>query len=296
MTPEQLLARKRYLGASEAAAACALSPYMTPLELWTDKTSDEVVQRDSSAMEWGRRLELVVLKKYEEAAGQQVRGRQKFVVDREFPWMSATLDGLRRDRVVEVKTASRPDEWGKAEDAVPIHYLAQVHHQMRVTRKTLADLVVLIAGSDYRVYTIPFDRELSDMIVQREVEFWRCVETRTPPDCSTVADTNLRWPRHADVTVEATDRVLEAIQRLTELQREQKSMDKDVEQLQLLVRTYMAEASLLQYSQQTLATWRTQTGSRFDTTAFKAAHPELYAQFTKQTETRVFRLAKEMTK
>ena len=37
--------------------------------------------------------------------------------------------------------------------------------------------------------------------------------------------------------------------------------------------------------------WTRVTSSRFDTTAFKKAMPELAAQFTKQTETRRFSIA-----
>lgn len=37
--------------------------------------------------------------------------------------------------------------------------------------------------------------------------------------------------------------------------------------------------------------WTRVTSSRFDTTAFKKAMPELHAQFTKQTESRRFSIA-----
>ena len=38
-------------------------------------------------------------------------------------------------------------------------------------------------------------------------------------------------------------------------------------------------------------TWKTVTGNRFDSVAFRAANPTLYAMFTKSTETRRFCLA-----
>ena len=38
-------------------------------------------------------------------------------------------------------------------------------------------------------------------------------------------------------------------------------------------------------------TWKTITGNRFDSVAFKKANPDVYAMFTKSTETRRFCLA-----
>jgi predicted phage-related endonuclease len=43
----------------------------------------------------------------------------------------------------------------------------------------------------------------------------------------------------------------------------------------------------------TVATWKHQTRSSFDTKAFKEAHPELASQFTKTTNTRTFLLKGE---
>ena len=107
MTPEQLALRKQYIGASEAAAACGLSPWCTPYELWADKTSDEITERDSARMEWGRRLESVVLHKYAEglADASVLEAPCLFRVSEQYPWMGCTPDGLLPDRVVEVKTA-----------------------------------------------------------------------------------------------------------------------------------------------------------------------------------------------
>ena len=294
MTPDQLIARKAYIGASEAAAACGLSPWCTPFELWQRKTSDAEQQPDSAAMEWGRRLEAVVLHKYAEDTGTSPESPCLTVVSKEYPWMSCTPDGLLPDRVIEVKTSghAKLSDWGEAGSGeIPLQYLLQVTHQMIVTGRRLADVPVLFSGSDYRCYTVPYDAELGDLLIQREQAFWQHVENKTPPDVKSIADAVARWPKDTGTTVKATLEIAEAVASLREIEVQQKLLEADAEALSLAIRTCMADASVLEDgSGRTLATWKAQVRSQFDFQAFKSAHADLYAAFTVKHPSRVFRL------
>lgn len=294
MTPEQLAARKRYIGASEAAAACGLSPWQTPFELWQTKTADTTDDVDSVHMEWGRRLESVVLAKYAETALAPIETPCASRTSNEYPWMSCTPDALLPDRVVEVKTAglAKSAEWGEpGTDAVPMQYLLQVTHQMIVTGLRLADIPVLIGGSDYRVYTVPYDPQLGELLIERERTFWRHVEDGTPPDVRSIADAVARWPQDMGTAVIASQDIADAVAKLLELERQHDAIEADVDALGLAIRTCMADASILTDSAgRTLATWKAQSRSQFDYQTFKHAHPDLYKQFTQNHPTRVFRL------
>jgi putative phage-type endonuclease len=294
MTPEQLAERRRYIGASEAAAACGLSPWMTPFELWQSKTSTGVSDVDSPAMEWGRRLESVVLAKYAEDTRTQPEAPCAFRASFAYPWMGCTPDALLPDRVVEVKTAglAKAREWGDAgTDAVPLHYLLQVTHQMIVTGRRKADIPVLIGGSDYRVYSVDYDPELAAMLIERESEFWMCVESGTPPDVKTIKDATARWPKDTGEIVVATAPIAEAIVRLREIEERQKALEADADALGLAVRACMADAATLTDSAgNVLATWKAQQRHTLDQKALKAAHPALHAEFTTTATSRVFRL------
>lgn len=299
MTPDQLLARKRTIGASEAAAACGLSPWTTPFQLWQDKTSDTVEQVDNARMEWGRRLESVVLAKYAEGIDTRAVPMQSPClthVSETYPFMSCTPDALLPDRVVEIKTAglSSAREWGEpGTDVVPMHYLLQVTHQMIVTGRRLADIPVLIAGNDYRLYTVNYDEELAALLIDRERAFWRHVEDRTPPDVTSIADAVARWPKDVGTTVVATPEVALAVTHLQEIKQQQDELEADADALSLAIRTCMADASILtDAAGNNLATWKAQSRSQFDYAGFKAKHPDLYAQFSAKQSTRVFRLAK----
>ena len=188
LTLEQLVVRKDYIGASEAAAACGLSPWKTPYELWADKTSAIVIEQQSARMEWGNRLEAVVMLKYLEDLPPEAGTLEapcQFQVSAEYPWMGCTPDGLLPDRVVEIKTAGlgQAREWGEpGTDAVPLQYLLQCTHQMIVCNRRKADIPVLIGGNDYRVYSVDLDEELANLLITREREFWQHVENKTPPE------------------------------------------------------------------------------------------------------------------
>jgi putative phage-type endonuclease len=294
MKPEQLAQRRRYIGASEAAAACGLSPWQTPFELWQSKTSDGSGDTDSPAMEWGRRLEAVVLAKYAEDTRTTPEAPCAFRASFAYPWMGCTPDALLPDRVVEVKTAglAKAREWGEpGTDAVPLHYLLQVTHQMIVTGRKKADIPVLIGGSDYRVYSVDYDPELAAMLIERQSEFWLCVESHTPPDVKTIKDATSRWPVDTGSTVIATAAVFDAVSKLREIEERQKALEADADALGLAVRACMAEASTLTDSAGTvLATWKAQTRHALDQKALKAAHPALHAEFTTTATSRVFRL------
>jgi putative phage-type endonuclease len=293
MTPEEFQRRKGFLGASEAAAACGLSPWTTPFELWQQKTSD-LVSADSAPMEWGRRLESVVLAKYAESCDGELEYPCLPRVSPDYPWMSCTPDAMRPDRVVEIKTTSNTREWGEAgTDAVPIQYLLQVHHQMIVCGLKRADVPVLIAGHDFRVYSIDYDAELAAMLIERERTFWQHVIDGTPPDVKTVRDANARWQKDTGSTVEATQAVFDAVLKLRELDEQIAKLEADHDAVQLAVKTCMADASTLtDTAGMVLATWKAQSRSQFLFQEFKQAHPDLYAKFSEKQMTRVFRLAK----
>lgn len=292
MTPEELETRKHYLGSSQSAAAVGADQYKSPYELWLEFTTGQVTA-DRAPMEWGRRLEAVVLEKYAETCDEDIEYPCLPQVSTEYPWMRATLDARRPSRITEIKTTKDPREWGEpGTDEVPIRHLLQVHHQMVVTGYRKADIAVLIGGSDYRVYTVDYDAELAAMLIERERQFWQHVTDGTPPDIKTLRDANARWQKDVGTSVEATPPVLEAVFKLREVNEDIDRLEADRDALQVAIKTCMADASILTATGEVLATWKNQSRSTFNYQEFKATHPDLYKQFSTQQQTRVFRLAK----
>jgi predicted phage-related endonuclease len=75
--------------------------------------------------------------------------------------------------------------------------------------------------------------------------------------------------------------LMDARQRIEALEEKEKI-------LKGLLMTSMGEAQRLMLGDRPIATWKTQTRNALDQAALKAAHPDLVAQFTRETSARMF--------
>ena len=65
--------RKQGIGGSDAGAVCGLNPYRTAIQVYYDKTTDEIEEIDNEAMRQGREFEDYVARRFTEATGKKVR-------------------------------------------------------------------------------------------------------------------------------------------------------------------------------------------------------------------------------
>jgi putative phage-type endonuclease len=284
-----LKARSTGIGGSDVAAILGLSKWKTPLTVYMEKRGELAPQPDNDAMRWGRYLEPVVRQAYADETGREVRLPEQLVRHPRHDFMIANVDGFTEDRrIFEAKTARTADGWGEpGSDQVPQPYLLQVQHYMEVTGFDVADVAVLIGGSDFRLYEVPADHELQEMLVDAEAEFWKQVQSGEPPEPVTYADVIARWGRasRADLVM-ADDETIRALNQLRELKVQREHLEIAEEQWRAVVCKALGECdTLVDGAGKTLATWKASAGAkRFDSVAFKAAHPALYDQFIKQGE------------
>lgn len=282
---EFLSARTSGIGGSDAAAILGLSKWKTPLAVYQEKRGEVAPQDDNEAMLWGRVLEPVIRQQYAERTGRTVRIPDNLIRHGSHGWMIANLDGMTDDgRVVEIKTARVAAGWGEpGTDEVPQEYLLQVQHYMAVTGFPVADIAVLIGGSDFRLYEIHADHELQSLLIHEEGRFWQCVERATPPDPMSFADCQARFGRSSkEGVIEASPEVLQALKRLREIKAGIELLEAEADDQKAVVMKALGESDTLVSAGTTLATWKAAAGAkRFDSAAFKAAHPEMYGQFVK---------------
>lgn len=110
-----LAVRRTGIGGSDAAAAVGLNPYMSPLELWLDKTgraeglSGPDPNDTTSPTYWGTLLEPIVAASYTKQTGNKVRRVNAVLRHPTIPFMLANLDreivGARDVQILECKTA-----------------------------------------------------------------------------------------------------------------------------------------------------------------------------------------------
>lgn len=218
ITPELrenwLAERSQGIGASEVAAIVGASPWMSPIEIWQQKTGRTEPVTENESMRWGSLLEPVVIGEYERRNGVVVTGRQRFVRHPLMPFFAATLDGVAGDKLIEIKTTSAfSKDFGDEEsDEIPDQYRVQIHAQMAVTGLERAELVVLIGGQRLKVYPVERHVPLVNLIEDRVGEFWRFVQDDTPPTWGKLTPAALAWINPdcegvADWTAADVDRV-----------------------------------------------------------------------------------------
>lgn len=186
---------KRALGvsASEIAAVLGLSQYEDAFTVYQRKVGAFDKQEpaiDVGPMRWGRAAESELLLAYCEVTGRRVF-RPGTLSHPDRPWQIATPDGLVRleDRGVECKTADSRLAylWGdpdlpEEKDKIPSEYYLQCQYSMSVTDRPAWDVPVLIGGNDFRIYSLAFDKELEEMMLEAAHDFvFNHLVPRVPP-------------------------------------------------------------------------------------------------------------------
>lgn len=290
--------RRHFLGGSDAAAVLGISPWKTPFQLWQQKTQpfDEPVSpAKQRVFTRGHRMEPYVVDLLAEETGLHVVRRNARYIDQVHPFLAAEIDAeADTGENIEIKTVSpfKAAEWGEVQtDAIPVHYTAQAQHGMMVRGAAVCVFGVLIGGDDFRVYRVERDEELIQSIREREVAFWRdYIEPMVPPPAQDVEDVARMFPKDLGSSIEANEAALIAYNELAALLPQAKAMDEAIERHKDTLRAFMGPHARLVLDGRELATWKTVSSRRFDSTAFKEAHPDLHAAFVKASESRVFRL------
>ena len=231
MTHQQWLdMRKKSVGGSEIAAALGLSRWRSPFDVWAEKTG-HVTRKDepTDAMRFGTLLEPVIRKEFARRNGLEVCECPYILAHKDYPFMTCNLDGYVKlpdgsCAVLEIKTANTfaSDDW--ANMGAPIEYVMQVQYYLAITQMRFAYLAVLIGSSDYRQVIIERDDEFIAVIIEKLKDFWKMVETNTPPTVRGM-DNNILASLYPNsrTTVMALGKEHEAI--LTQYEEAKKAMD-----------------------------------------------------------------------
>lgn len=177
-------ARANGLGGSEIAPVLGLSPWESRFSLWHRKAGAVGPVEESPEMEWGKRLEPVILQKYRDNHPElDFRMRNGTFVNDDRPYQIANPDLLAVEKVVEAKYSMFGDGWGEpGTDEVPVYYRTQVLWYLDVLGIPTADLCVLIGGCDYREYTLTYDETEALELRAAAEEFLHTIEVGERPN------------------------------------------------------------------------------------------------------------------
>ena len=298
-----LAIRRQGIGGSDAAAIAGLDRYSTPLGVYYDKIGElpDTDDADSEAIRWGRRLEPVLADEFALRTGFRVLRRNAVLRSREHPFMLANLDRLVRDDdgavgVVEIKTSTERGAaaWRADEDELPARVYCQVQHYLAVTGLTFAWVVVLLAGTEFRMVRVDRDADAIAALVELERLFWDRVQRRDPPDADGSAATRDTLGRvFAVPAAGSTVDLPPSFRRLLEERDALKAVEGDYkarrELIENQVRQFLGDAEEGLIDGVTAVTWRASTRSRVDVTALREKDPDTAELFTVTDTTRTLR-------
>jgi len=286
--------RKRGIGGSDAAAALGLSRWKSPLRLYLEKIGEIEEEPDNEAMYWGRVLEDVVVKAFEERTGKKTRRVNHMLIHPQHSFMLANIDRriVGEKALLEVKTTAQWNEEEWKGDEMPQEYIIQGQHYLAVTGYDKAYFAVLVGGRKLLIKELPRDEELIEMIIEGEKRFWEHVEKRIPPELDGSPDAekilNYLYPvAQEGTTIElppTAENLVEEIRLLSQQIKELETLKKEKENK---LKEMIGEAEKA-YVGNYVITWKNVVSMRFDTKKFKKDHPDLYAQYAKETLYRRF--------
>lgn len=284
---EWLALRKSGIGGSDAGAICGLNKYVSPIDVFMDKTNLQLVKEEQNeAMRLGSDLEEYVAKRWEEATGKKVRKNNFMLQHDEYDFMLANIDRevVGEKAILECKTASpySADHWKDA--SIPPHYVIQCLHYMAVTGVEKCYLACLIYGRGVEFREIERDENAINNLIQLEKNFWEeyVVKDKMPPaDGSKAADEAIKEKYAesspgAEVEIDGID-----LKRYDEITQLIASMEREKKQIEQNIKLQMEEAEIGWIGDRKV-TWKTCKGrTTLDSKRLEKEHPAIYTQYSK---------------
>lgn len=287
---EWLKVRKLGLGGSDMAAVLGLSPWRSPIDVWIDKTSDTVEEKESEPMYWGNVLEEVVAQEFAKRSGYKVRNNNFTLQSEEYPYLLANIDreivGL--DAGLECKTANafKANEWDG--DNVPDAYYIQCQHYMAVTGKSSWWIACLVGGNTFHYKEIKRNEEVIAAIIETGAAFWELVESKimpAPDDSKACSDALKKLYKHSNgKAIELSAQYNNVIVDYLELKEQLAELESKKRGIENLLKDALGENEKGSCGEHYVSWKSSKPRETFDSKRFKSEHPYLYKNYIKQGE------------
>ena len=300
---EWLEYRKLGIGGSDASVVCGINSWKSPVELWMEKVGMSSLQEAGEAAYWGTQLESLVRSEFTKRTGLEVSLVNQILQSEVNPFMLANLDGVVESPehgtcIFEAKTsgAFRISEWENG--GVPDEYSLQIQHYLSVTGYQGAYIAVLIGGNNFKWMFIKRDEELINFLIQLESDFWRCVQSNTPPSIdgsdATSKFLRQRFPDSIPLSkIELPPTALSLIEKYNEANAKVEEYTNQKQEAENRLKEMLGEHEAGVIGDKVI-TWKTFTQERIDTKTLKAEHPTLCKKYSNKTTSRRFSIKQAM--
>lgn len=248
--------RKHYITGTDAGKIIGVSPWGGKFAVWLDKTGRAAPVVETPAMKAGKKFESAILQMYAEEMNcklEHVDGYQLITCDK-YPRLGASLDGWNHDLQIPVDAKNikwKNEKWGDAwTDQFPEYYKAQLQVQMMVTGATFAHLAVMFSGQDFFIYSMEYDEDMAQKILDASEEFWPFVERDKMPeaDGSDEATEYIKseFARGDAASVkEPTEEILESLKGLQKAKLDEKDAQNRKTEFENRIKLFMGDATAI---------------------------------------------------
>ena len=286
---EWLKYRKMGITGTDAASICGLNPFRSSMQVFIDKTTDNIDNFDNEAMRQGRELEEYVAQRFCEAEDKKVRRANAIFMNDEHSWMLADFDrlvvGERAGLECKTVSAYSADKW--ANGAIPLHYQLQCQHYLAVSGYDCWYIAALILGKEFIVRKIERDEELIQSLITIEKRFWEqnvLAGVMPEPDGSKQAGELLAkyYPSEKGKKVILSEQFSLKLSRREELAELIKKMETEKKTIEQSLVKYLGEnESTEAENSKFYVKWISYDTPRIDMDLLKSEAPEIYERYKK---------------
>lgn len=248
--------RKHYVTGTDAGKLIGVSPYGGKFAVWLDKMGRAAPVVETPAMKAGKKFESAILQTYAEEMNcklEHVDGYNLITCDK-YPRLGASLDGWNHDLQIPVDAKNikwKNENWGDAwTDQFPEYYKAQLQVQMMVTGATFAHLAVMFSGQDFYIYSMEYDEDMAQKILDASDELWPYVENDKMPEADG-SDEATEYIKSefargdAAAVKDPTEEILEALKGLQKAKLDEKDAQDRKTEFENRIKLYMGDATAI---------------------------------------------------
>ena len=298
ITPEERLARKGFIGSSDAPAICRVDPDKGPLAVYLEKVFDVEELPNKGPIARGNRWESTMLDWAREELGVEIE--RNVSVRHPDGIRAANLDGrVKGKRIgVEAKYTGLGHLFGEpGTDEIPEKVIVQATHQMYVADLELVYVPVLLARFNRPVevmFQVPRNEDLIKSMVAIEQEFWEENVLRgVPPPLDEgppPLDVIKRIRRQPKSVAQIDPELVEAWE---DMKLARKIAEDREEAAKAAVLAALGGSEAGEYGDPAkILTYFRQTRTDLDSKALRAEHPEIFDLYQRSTEFPVARIVK----